>query len=46
MKKITNAVVKLSSRVALAAAVRNVNSTCTSIYHQPKLPTAALKLKK
>lgn len=46
MKKMTNAAVKLSARLALAAASRNVNSTCSAVFHQPKLPTAALKLKK
>lgn len=46
MKKLNNVLLKLSTSVALNVASRNVNSCCVSLFHQPKVPQKALKLKK
>lgn len=44
--KLKNAIVKISTQLAMKQVVSNMNSTCFSIVHQRKMPEAALKFKK
>lgn len=44
--KLFTQLIKLSSFFAFALAMLSANTTCTAWGHQPKMPTAVLKLKK
>lgn len=45
MKRIINLLAKMATMAAFVFVVANVNSTCTYIWHQPKPPEAANRLK-
>lgn len=46
MNKMLVWLMRSTTTLALMLTVLNVNATCGYIFHQPKLPVAALKYKK
>lgn len=44
--KISEKMMAAAAKAAKRATVRNVNATCNQILYQPKVPAAALALKK